>query len=314
MMATIGNTFMNWKTALVLGAMMATGAAMAVTPEQHAEATEAWRTQRLERLRLPGGWLSLIGLHTLEPGRHRIGSAAGNDIVLAKGPERLGALDVGNDGVVLQPQPDAGLAIEGAGPVSHGDDGGRVSLLSDATDTPTLVSFDHGKGSMVLIERGGRLMLRVRHAEANTRTGFTSIDHYPVDVTWRIAARFEPHPPGSTIDIANVLGQLEPLPNPGAVVFERDGRQHRIEAVDEAGQLFLIFADRSNRKDTYGAGRFLYADHPAAGSDTVVVDFNRAYNPPCAFNAYSTCPLPPPENRLDLVVDAGEKRYTGPTH
>jgi uncharacterized protein (DUF1684 family) len=155
--------------------------------------------------------------------------------------------------------------------------------------------------------------LRVRDARARTRTGFVGIENFPIDVGWRYDARFEPHPPGKTIEIANVIGQLDAMPNPGAVVFERDGQTFRLEAVDDGdGTLFLIFADRTNGKQTYGAGRFLYADAPVEGR--TVVDFNRAYNPPCAFNAYSTCPLPPPENRLDLAVTAGEKTYAGPTH
>ena len=122
-----------------------------------------------------------------------------------------------------------------------------------------------------------------------------------------------PHPAGRTIPIVNVLGMTEPMANPGVVVFEKNGKTHRLEAVDEGdGQLFLIFADRTNKKETYGAGRFLYA--APAMNGTTTVDFNKAYNPPCAFNAYSTCPLPPPENRLDLAVTAGEKRYLGQEH
>jgi uncharacterized protein (DUF1684 family) len=112
-----------------------------------------------------------------------------------------------------------------------------------------------------------------------------------------------------------VINTIEPMANPGAVVFERDGKTYRIEAVDEGdGQLFLIFADRTNGKETYGAGRFLYAAPPAPGSDRVIVDFNQSYNPPCVFTPYATCPLPPPENRLDLAVRAGEKKYRGAVH
>ena len=296
--------------------MVATAAA-AGAPGEHASEIREWRDQRVERLRAPGGWLSLVGLHWLEPGEHRIGSAPDNDIALAKGPARMGVLEVGDDGsVFLLPDPEAGLQLrDAAATASLADGRQRVRLAADASGTPTVVAFDQDRGSLMLIERGGRHALRVRHAEAATRTGFTGIDYFDIDPSWRVEARFEPHPPGSTIEIANVVNQLEPMANPGAVVFEREGRSHRLEAVDEGdGQLFLIFADRTSGKTTYGAGRFLYADPPAAGSDRVVLDFNRAYNPPCAFNAYSTCPLPPPENRLDLAVTAGEKRYAGPTH
>lgn len=284
--------------------------AAAAPAAEHAAQIEQWRRERAERLRRPDGWLSLVGLHWLEPGSHSIGRDAGNDIVLAVGPPQLGTIELRDDGsVLLTPLPGAPAVIDDVPAAAP------VVLAPDSSGAPTRIALDDGRAGMMLIERSGRLGLRVRDANAPTRTGFVGIDNFDIDPSWRIEARFEPHPPGKTIDIASVINTLEPMPNPGAVVFERDGRSHRLEAVDEGdGQLFLIFADRTSGKSTYGAGRFLYADPPAAGSDRVVVDFNRAYNPPCALNAYSTCPLPPPENRLDLEVTAGEKTYRGPTH
>jgi uncharacterized protein len=124
----------------------------------------------------------------------------------------------------------------------------------------------------------------------------------------RIVAKFEPHPPGKTVDIVNVLGMVEPMPNPGTLTFEKDGKTFRMEAVDEGdGRLFFTFADRTSGHETYAASRMVYAD-PAGPDGTTVLDFNKAYNPPCAFTPYSTCPLPLPENRIDLVVSAGEKK------
>jgi uncharacterized protein len=271
------------------------------TPDPAAE-VETWRAERLERLQRPDGWLSLVGLHWLEPGTHTIGSAAENDIVLATGPERLGrvVVDEGEVGFIAAAGVGAslgGVPIDGEAPLEAG----------------ARVTFNGGDASLQLLERSGRFALRVRDANAATRIGFIGIEHYPVDLSWRFDARFEPHQDERTIDIVNVLGMVEPMPNPGVVVFERDGREYRIEAVDEGvPQLFLIFADRTNRNETYGAGRFVYVDWPAEGGPTVL-DFNRAYNPPCAFTPYSTCPLPPPENRLDMAVTAGERRYLGPT-
>src|SRR5690606_31298825 len=126
---------------------------------------------------------------------------------------------------------------------------------------------------------------------------------------WKIDARFVSHPAGKTIEIQNIIGSLEAMPNPGAVEFERDGASYRLEALDDgSGGLFLVMADRTSGHDSYGAGRYLYAPKPGADGK-VALDFNRAYNPPCAFTAYATCPLPPPENRLDLAVTAGEKKY-----
>lgn len=285
---------------------MLAGSLPAAASEDHAASVEAWRVQRLERLQRPDGWLSLVGLHWLEPGAQRIGRAADNDIVLATGPDRLGVVTVNGTTVAFEPAASAGASVEGAALQQ------ALPLTAAGEPRPLRVDFADGAASFQLLERGGRFALRVRDANAHTRSAFTGIEHYPVDSAWRFDARFEAHPDGKTIDIVNVLGQTEPMPNPGVLVFERDGREYRLQAVDEGEpQLFLIFADRTNRNETYGAGRFLYFDKPVDGR--VVLDFNRAYNPPCAFTAHSTCPLPPPENRLDLAVTAGEKRYRGPT-
>jgi uncharacterized protein len=295
---------MNPLFAFTLAALLATGSAVA--SDDHLAATEAWRAQRLERLQRPDGWLSLVGLHWLEPGAQRVGAAADNDLVLATGPARLGVVTLQDGEVSFAPEPAAGAVIDGQ-PLQQ-----PFTLTEGAAPRPLRVQFADGDASFQLIQRGDRYALRVRDANAKTRSGFIGIEHYPVDPAWRVEARFEAHPAGKTIDIVNVLGQVEPMPNPGALVFTLGGREQRLEAVDEGEpQLFLIFADRSNRADTYGAGRFLYFDKPTDGR--TVLDFNRAYNPPCAFTAHSTCPLPPPENRLNLAVTAGEKRYRGPT-
>jgi uncharacterized protein (DUF1684 family) len=278
------------------------GAAGADPAAAHRAEIEAWRKARVERLTQPEGWLSLVGLHWLAEGSQTVGRASDNDLVLAVGPDRLGTLTLA-DGRVR-------LALADGVDARIGDgDAREAELASDADGAPTVVRF--GRASFVVIERSGRLGLRVRDPDAPTRTGFAGIDYYPIDPAWRIEARFEPHPAGRTIEIASIIDTLEPMANPGALVFEAGGKTHRLEAIDDgSGQLFVIFADRTNGRETYGPGRFLYAPMPEDGRTTL--DFNRAYNPPCAFNAYSTCPLPPPENRLDLAVTAGEKKYTGP--
>lgn len=263
---------------------------------------EAWHAARVERLQAPEGWLSLVGLHWLEVGTQRVGSAVGNEVILRVGPAHLGTLSV-IDGAVELALADGVEAQIGDDPTVR-----RAALASDASGAPSVVRF--GPASLVLIERDGRFALRVRNPNAPTRSGFIGIERYAVDPTWRFVARFEAHPAGRTIEIASVINTLEAMANPGRLLFERDGKAYSLEAIDDgSGQLFLIFADRTNAKETYGPGRFVYVELPADGQ--TVLDFNRAYNPPCAFNAYSTCPLPPPENRLDLAVRAGEKRYLG---
>lgn len=267
---------------------------------------EAWRAERRERLLQPDGWASLIGLHWIELPAHYVGSGPTSGIRLAKGPERMGLLQRQGGKVYLTPESDAALTVDGA-PAK-----GRFELVPDVTGTPTVVGFDDGKGQLVLVDRGGRKALRVRHAEAETLTGLAPLDYWPADPAWRVQARFVPHPAGKTIPIMDILSQQQPQPNPGVVEFERGGASYRLEALEgEDGGLFLVFADRTSGHESYAAGRYLYTPAPAADG-TVEVDFNRAYNPPCVFTDYATCPLPPPENRLDLAVTAGEKKYVRP--
>ncbi len=259
--------------------------------DAHRASVDAWHAKRIERLRAPDGWLSLVGLHWVEPGSHTIGSAADNAIVLATGPARLGMVTLADGKLGLVPAPDSGVAA--------------------AAPDARRIEIEPGRSSIEFLDRGERHALRVRDAQAPTRLRFAGIERFPVDAKWRVEARYEAHPEGRTIDIANVTGSLDPTPNPGRLHFEIDGRPFSLEAVEgSATQLFLIIADRTSGRDTYGAGRFVYVDLPVDGR--TVIDFNLAYNPPCAFTAYSTCPLPPPENRLDIAVTVGEKSYRKP--
>lgn len=262
-----------------------------------------WRHERQERLLRPDGFLSLVGLHWLKPGATYVGSAQDNGTRLALGPPQVGLLDVRKDGTVtLRVADGAEVTVDGE-PAK-----GTVTLVPDSQGKPTVVGFNRGDASFVLIERGGRFALRVRNAMARTRTSFPGIDYFDIDPGFRFEARFEAHPPGKTIDIVNMLGMVEPMANPGRVLFEKDGKQYSLEALDEGdGELFFVFADRTSGHQSYPASRFLYAK-PAGPDGKVVLDFNRAYNPPCAYTPYSTCPMPPPENRLDLAVTAGEKK------
>jgi hypothetical protein len=263
----------------------------------------AWRDERLARLTRPDGWLSLVGLHWIPLGQTYVGSARDNGTRLVLGPAQLGMLSLARDGSISLTIPkDAEATVDGVPAV------GRVSLTSDADGPATVVGFNKGDASFVVIKRGDRFGVRVRSALARTRTAFPGLDYFDIDPVFRITARFEPHPPGSTIEIVNMLGMVEKMANPGSLSFEKDGKSFTLQAVDEGdGQLFLVIADRTSGHTTYAASRFLYAA-PAGKDGTTVIDFNKAYNPPCAFTAYSTCPMPPPENRLDLVVSAGEKK------
>jgi hypothetical protein len=292
---------------IVVGLLLA-GAAAASVPDTaaHRAEIEAWRAGRVERLQKPDGWLSLVGLHWLAPGKQSVGSAADKDIVLAVGPAHLGTIELDAGKVTLTLAPDAQATI--------GDGAARsAELKPDVSRAATVVHM--GEANFIVIERSGRYGLRVKDPQAQTRTHFLGFDYFDIAPEWRVEARFEPHEAGRKIPIATAINTIEPSDNPGAIVFEKNGKTFRLEAVDEGdGQLFVIFADRTSGRQTYGAGRFVYADPPAPGSDHVVLDFNKAYNPPCVFTPYATCPLPPPENRLNLAVTAGEKKYRGANH
>jgi len=280
-------------------------AAAAAAAAAYARSVDEVRETRLVNLQKPDGWLSLVGLHWLKVGNSYVGAGATKGLRLAVGPEELGMIRLDRDGTVTF------RATAGAGVMYDGQpaDGRTRQLVTDADGgTPTVVGFNQGDASFIVIKRGENFGLRVRDALAPTRTRFPGLDYFDLDPAYRFNARFEAHPPGQTIPIVNVLGIEEAMANPGVVVFQKDGVEYRLEAVDEGdGRLFLIFADRTSGHETYAAARFLYADQPADGGLTTV-DFNRAYNPPCAFTEFSTCPMPPPSNRLDLRIEAGEKK------
>jgi len=268
----------------------------------HAE-IEKWRADRVARLRAEDGWLTVVGLSWLEEGDNSVGAAPSNRVVLsaAKSPPLLGRIRVTGGKAHLEVAP----GVE----VTH--DGRRVQsldLASDEAGKPTVAR--HGTLSFYLIRRGEKLGVRVKDSANAARKSFHGIESYPVRSAWRLDARFEPYPLKKSIPIPNILGTVSQEPSPGAVVFRVGGKEHRLDAVDEPGEeeLFLIFGDRTNGTETYGAGRFLYAPRPGRDGKTVV-DFNKAYNPPCAFTPFATCPLPPPQNRLPVGIEAGEKKY-----
>jgi uncharacterized protein len=279
-------------------------AASADFPQQNAN----WQHKRLAGLTAPNGWLSLIGLDWLKEGANRVGSAADNDIVLKAGPAHLAVVTLSKDGTTHI------LFDKHSGATVDGKAVAEATLVDDAhagKDGPSLVAF--GSVSFLVIERDGRKALRVKDSNAETRTHFEGLDYYPADASWRIVADWVPFDPPHELEIGSVLGTINKEKVPGKAVFHRDGHTYELMPIqEEPDSLFFVIADRTSGKETYGAARFLYADLPKDGK--VVLDFNRAYNPPCAFTPYATCPLAPPENRLDLAVTAGEKKYRGSQH
>jgi uncharacterized protein (DUF1684 family) len=264
---------------------------------------DAWHAKRIERLEAPDGWLSLAGLYWLSEGDNRFGSAADNALVFpAAAPAHLGTLV--RHGQTVELRIDAGVALT----TGDGKPFAGGALASDKGGTPTRLRS--GTFVFFVIERSGRLGVRLRDEASPARAKFTGIERFPVRPEWRIEARFEPYEPKRELAVSTVIGTVEPSPSPGALVFGFRGNTYRLDAVEEEGtdELFIIFGDTTNGKETYAAGRFLYVARPDA-SGKVTIDFNRAYNPPCAFTTFATCPLPPAQNKLKLRVEAGEKSW-----
>ena len=280
-------------------------AAAAATPAaSYEEGLEQWKAKRLAGLKSEDGWLSLIGLFWLKEGENRMGSDPTYEIVLpdGKAPRHAGVLRLAAGKVTLEVNPNAWIT-------SKGERVFVLDLQSDEGGEPTVL--DMGSLRFNVVKRGERLGLRVKDRENPARAAFKGTDYYPADRKWVVGARFEPYDPPKKVPILNVLDMTTEEISPGALAFEVDGRPYKLEALKEQGseQFFIIFADQTSGKETYGAGRYLYADPPGADG-RVTLDFNRAYSPPCAFTKYATCPLPPAQNRLPLRVEAGE-RYLG---
>jgi uncharacterized protein (DUF1684 family) len=264
---------------------------------------ETWRQHRVERLTAPTGWLSLIGLEWLKDGKNTLGSAKENSIVQARWPAHLGTITLDHGKATIVLDADAGATIDGARQT-------QAALLDDTNPKPTIVAA--GTVMFYVVQRGDRWALRIKDSEAPTRKQFVGIDYFDFDPSWRIEAKWEAYDPPREIEEPNILGEIDKVIVPGAAVFEHGGKTFRVEPVIETPgdtELFLVFADRTSGKETYGAARFVYTEPPKDGK--VVLDFNKAYNPPCAFTPYATCPLPTQQNRLDTRVTAGEKKYRG---
>jgi uncharacterized protein len=253
---------------------------------------------RDDRLRDPMGWLSLVGLWWLQPGTQGFGAAPGNEIVLAAGdlPDELGTLELVDDRVELHPASPA-LTLDG-------EPATQTALRADVDGEPSLLAA--GSLRMHVIRRGDRFALRVRDVAAPAVAAFTGLERFPLDPSWRLVGRLE-RAEGRTIEIVDVTGMVAADATPGTVHFERNGERFGIDALeaDEDGTLWLIFGDATNGRETYGGGRYLYTE-PVDADDRVVADFNLAYNPPCVFSSYATCPLPPAQNRLRVRIEAGE--------
>jgi len=268
--------------------------------ETHRAAIEEWRLRRDQRLRDPDGWLTLVGLDWLKDGPNRVGSDENSDVQLPGGPGYWGTVYVEPEGLRFVRADDPAVSVDD----TLTNEG---AMLSDVDGTPTRVRS--GSLSFYPIWRES-YALRVKDTQSPVLLAFDGIDNYDIQRSWWTEGRLIPAEKDETIEIANVQGQVVAEPVLGTFEFEKDGKTHRllVQLTDDPPVPWIIFNDRTNSHGTYGAGRYVYVDLVTA-DNRVVVDFNKAYNPPCAFTDYATCPIPPQQNRLDLAVTAGEKDF-----
>jgi uncharacterized protein (DUF1684 family) len=263
---------------------MVAGMLLAATPYQ--TEIDAWHKSREASLRSETGWLTVTGLFWLREGANKFGSAADNDVVL---PATVAA--------------QAGTFWYHDGAVTVEMNGAKRALQPDSRDAVEL-----GPVTLTVIRRGDRMGIRMRDRNSALLREFHGLHYFPADEKNRVVAEFVAEP--RKIPVTNVLGQSQPMDSPGYAVFQWQGQQVRLYPVIESPEdkdWFYIFRDQTSGHETYGAGRFLYSG--PAENNKITIDFNRAYNPPCAFTPYATCPLPPKENRLAVKIEAGELKY-----
>ena len=268
------------------------GAAMLLAAGDYAAQVAKFRGYREKSLVADGGWTTVVGLAWLKEGDNRVGSGPHSDVELpASAPAQAGRLTLRAGHVHFQPASGVKLPAK------------------DLTPDKDVLAI--GSIRFFLIQRGDKFGVRIKDTEATTRKEFTHLSWYPVDPSWRIEAQYVPWEKPQAIRFDTVVDGLhEEDTSPGYVTFMREQKEYRLEPAQDGS---IVFRDLTTGKATYGAGRFLDIEMPKnlKAPGKVVLDFNEAYNPPCVFTAYATCPLPPPQNRLALSVTAGELMYTG---
>jgi uncharacterized protein (DUF1684 family) len=270
--------------------------------ESFAQEIARWRRQREADLKADDGWLTVCGLSWLRPGESRIGGDPGNDVVLpAHAPAAVGVLtlDAGTGRASFRAAPGVAITRNGQ-PFESGE------IHSDADERPNTLAV--GDVRLILLRRGERMALRIKDNRSPARARFAGLRWYPADEEWRIPAKFVAYPTPTKLTFDTIVGERETLESPGYVIFERGGRLHRLQAARvKGGGLWFVFRDATSGRTTHGGARQLTVDPPRG--DEVVLDFNKAVNLPCAYIPYATCPLAPPQNRLGLAIEAGERTY-----
>ncbi len=261
-----------------------------------------WKQKRIAALKAPNGWLNLTGLYWLKPGKNNFGSASTNEIVYQHKdmPKNAGYFLYENKQVYWVTAETVKITIKDSG-VS------KVLVYEEGKQVAPLLAL--GSLRWNIIQRDDKIGIRLRDLQSPKLSSFKGCERYKDDSTWRLNARFEKKQENKLL-ITNVLGQTNAQESPGKLIFSIAGKEYQLDALGEGNELFILFGDATSGKGTYPAGRFLYADLPDAKGNTII-DFNKAFNPPCAFTIYATCPLPPKQNILPIAIKAGEKDHLG---
>ncbi len=268
--------------------------------QEYLNEIEAWRTKRINNLKSETGWLNLVGLYWLKEGKNSFGSANDNDIIFPEGaPEHIGVFNLENRKVTVTIDDNVDVLIDGKKIKS-------AELETDLNGNPTIMSWD--KFRWFIIKRADRFGVRLRNLEADLVKNFEGIKYYPVDEKWKVEATYVKYETPKILEIPTIIGTIEEDTAKGYLKFKLEGKEFTLDPIDSGDKFFIIFADKTSGRETYGGGRFLYIPKPDSTGKTVI-DFNKAYNPPCAFTKYATCPLPPKDNYLKISVTAGEKNY-----
>lgn len=270
------------------------------TDQEYVDQINQWHQKRVERLTSPTGWMSLAGLYWLRKGENTFGADSTNDIIFpAKAPGFIGSFILKDDHITVKILSDAKILHDDK-PIKE------IEMTADVDGDPTLLSY--GTLSWYIIKRSNDFGVRLRDSANPNIESFHGIERYPVDPVWRLEATFEAYNPQTSISIPTILGTIDEKPCPGALAFEIRNKTYRLDVLSEGDQFFVIFGDETNKDETYESGRYVYVNEPGSDEKTII-DFNKAYNPPCAFTNFATCPFPPEQNILSVKITAGEKRY-----
>lgn len=271
----------------------------APTPDNYEQEITDWIDYRVGVLTEPTGWLRMVDLQWLGEGENSFGSSEDSDIRFPEGtiPEHAGTFIYEDDEVIMN--------VADGVTITHEEEPVDSFVLYDGENRPHVI---HESMEWFIDVRDDQVGIRIYNHDSPKADAFTGFPRYPLQPEWHKEARFIEYDEPKTMQVDDVIDRTLEVTSPGQLQFSVDGELYTLDTIESSGRLFIMFADQTNQTDTYQAGRYMLVPYPEEGEETTVLDFNKAYNPPCAFSVFTTCQLPPPQNRLDIAIPAGEKR------